>query len=82
MELLRMFKDLLKEIVLKGLVRHGTQALGGALVGTGIGTGSDAEVIFGLALNASAFGWSALRKVRRARKERKEAPYWNGLEGS
>jgi len=63
-----MNRDLLKEIFVSGALRHGTQALGGVLVGTGVGTESDATVIVGVALNALAFGWSAWRKKRRARK--------------
>lgn len=61
----------LKEILVSGLARHATQALGGALVGTGIGTDSEASVIVGVGLNAVAFGWSAWRKWRRARKAAK-----------
>lgn len=68
-----MNKELLKEIALKGLLRHGSQALGGGLVATGIGTQNEAEVIAGVALNAAAFGWSALRKWRRSRKARKDS---------
>ena len=63
-----MNKALLKEVLVSGLFRHATQALGGGLVATGIGTGSDAEVVVGLAMNAVAFGWSAWRKRRRAKK--------------
>lgn len=63
-----MNKELLREIFVSGFTRHGTQALGGALVGTGIGTESDAQIIVGVALNALAFGWSAWRKRRRAKK--------------
>ena len=49
------------------------QALGGAFVGTGIGSGSDAAVVVGVALNAAAFGWSAWRKYRRAKKAARAA---------
>lgn len=67
-----MNKELLKEIVLKGIARHATQHVAGALTVTGIGTSNEAEIIVGVGLSAAAFGWSALRKWRRARKERKK----------
>lgn len=63
-----MNKDLLKEVLVSGLMRHATQAVGGAFVATGIGTANSAEVVVGVALNAIAFGWSAWRKKRRAAK--------------
>jgi hypothetical protein len=60
--------EAVKEILVKGLVRHATQAVGGGLVATGIGTESEGQVIVGVAMNALAFGWSTFRKWRRAQK--------------
>lgn len=63
-----MNRETLKEIFISALTRHATQAVGGVLVGTGIGNESQAQIVVGLALNAAAYGWSAWRKARRARK--------------
>ena len=67
-----MDKNLLKEIIVSGLTRHATQALGGAFVATGIGNESNAAILVGVGMNALAFGWSAWRKKRRARKLNKQ----------
>lgn len=73
-----MNSKLLKEILISGLTRHTAQAIGGAITASGVslqgGVSIDdfSMVAAGALIQTAAFGWSAWRKARRARKAAKQ----------
>lgn len=68
-----MFKELLKEALVKGLTRHGASGTGGALILEGVRTDSTELVIAGAGAWIAAYGFSVARKWRRARSAKKAA---------